>query len=67
MKTKYKVTIEEVVSKDFEVEADTIYEALELVEQGYKNSKIVLTPGELVCKQISANDGKDECVDWYEF
>ncbi len=67
MKTKYIVTIEEMISQDFVVEADTIKEALEIVEQGYKNGIFILSPGRLVCKQISADDGQGDCVDWYEF
>ena len=31
MKVKYKVTIEETVSQNFEIEADDIYEALEII------------------------------------
>lgn len=67
MTKRYTVNIEEVVSQDFKIEADTIYEALEIAEQKYKNGELVLSPGELISKQISATDGKDNCVDWYEF
>lgn len=67
MTKQYTVSIEEVVSQDFKIEADTIYEALEIAEQKYKNGEFVLSPGELISKQISAADGKDNCVDWYEF
>lgn len=67
MKVKYKVTIEETVSQNFEIKADDIYEALEIAKQDYENGDIVLCPGELICKQISAYDGKDCHVDFYQF
>lgn len=63
MKTNYKVTIEETISQDFEVEANTIMDALEIAEQKYKNGIFVLSPGTLVCTKISADDGKGDCVD----
>lgn len=63
----YTVTIEEVVSQDFEVKADSIQEALRIAERKYKKGDFVLSPGNLVYKQISARNKKGEAVDWYEF
>ena len=63
----YTVTIEEVVSQDFEVKAGSIQEALIIAESKYKSGDFVLSPGNLVCKQISARDEKGEAVDCYEF
>ncbi len=65
---KYKITIEEMVSQDFAVEAENIEAALEIAEGNYNNGKWVLNPGNFICKQICAEsyDGKDT-VDWYEF
>lgn len=65
---KYKITIEEMVSQEFEIEAEDIGAALEMAEENYNKGKWVLKPGNLVCKQICAesHDGED-AVDWYEF
>ncbi len=65
---KYIVTIEEMITQDFEVNADNSEMALEIAEKNYKSGKLVLEPGNLVCKQICAvgSDGTD-AVDWYEF
>lgn len=69
MKTKYNVTIEETVSENFEIEieAENIYEALKISEQQYKNGEFVLSPGNLVFRQILIRDEKGNCVDWHEF
>ena len=66
MKT-YKVTIEEMVSQDFDVPANDIYEALQIAEEKYRKDEFVLAPGNLVCKQIAASCDDGDCVDWYEF
>ncbi len=65
---KFIVTIEEMVSQDFEVEAEDVLEALEIAEENYHKGKFVLAPGYLVAKQMSACDknGKD-CTEWIEF
>ncbi len=65
---KYIVTIEEMVSQDFEVNADNSKLALEIAEKKYKNGEFVLEPGNLICKQICTvgSDGTD-AVEWYEF
>lgn len=67
MKTKYKITIEETLSEEFEIEADNIHEALRMAQEDYKNGTLVLSPGELICKQICAAEEGGDYVDWYEF
>lgn len=66
-KKNYIVTIEEMISQDFEVYAKDIGEALAIAEKKYNDGEFVLAPGNLVCKQISATDNDRDCVDWYEF
>ncbi|MCD7854769.1 MAG: DpnD/PcfM family protein [Clostridiales bacterium] len=61
---KYIVTIEEMISQDFEVEANDMETALEIAEQNYRDGIFVLEPGNLVCKQISAESiDKTDIVD----
>lgn len=67
MKTKYRISIEETVAQDFELEADSFDEALKIAERKYKNGEWVLTPGHLVGKQICAGNENGESVGWYEF
>lgn len=50
------VNIEEVVSENFEVEADDKDEALEIVMRAYNSGEFVLEPGELVEKKIAVFD-----------
>ncbi len=45
---KYKVTVQEIVSEDFQIEASSDEEALEIAEKMYKNGEIVLEPGNLL-------------------
>lgn len=55
---RFLVNIEEVVSETFEVEANSIEEALEIAGEKYDNGEIVLGPGELVSTSASAYDEK---------
>ncbi len=64
---KYYVTIEEMISETFEIEAEEMGEAMEMAKQGYKNGKYVLMPGNLVAKQMSAESEDSECCEWTEF
>lgn len=64
---KYIITIEEMITQDFEVQADNMAGALKIAEKKYKDGEFVLAPGNLVCKQISATDNEGDIVDWYEF
>ncbi len=64
---KFIVTIEEMISQDFDIYASNIQEALKIAEKEYNDGNLVLSTGNLVCKQISATDEKGNIVDWYEF
>lgn len=67
MKNKYNVTIEETVSKTFEVVAENENQAKEIAMGNYNSGKFVLTPGELTHKQIQVCDNDNTLVDWEEF
>ncbi len=64
---KYVITIEETVSKDFEVYAEDIAEALGKAEDNYRAGIFVLDPGELIFKQIAVTQPNDECTEWHQF
>lgn len=59
---KYKVTIEESISQQFDVEADSEEQAAEIAERMYKNCEIVLDDSSVVNRLMSVNEG-----DWREF
>ncbi len=64
---KYTITIEETVTKDFEIEANSADEAYETAEQKYKNGELVLDPGECQFRQIAITAPSDEATEWKEF
>ena len=64
---KFVITIEEMVSQDFIVEAETADEAMEIAEARYKDGTFVLEPGNLVCKQMAIMEPEDEATEWTEF
>jgi len=57
---KYRVTIEETIAEDFEIEAASREEAARIAREKYKSQEIVLEPGYLETADIFV-DG--ECVD----
>jgi hypothetical protein len=65
---KFVVTIEEMVSQGFEIFAKDNEEAMQIAEEKYNNGEFVLSPGNLVCKQMSVRDTETnlEC-EWVEF
>jgi hypothetical protein len=64
---KFKITIEETVSQDFEIEATSLEEAMDIAEAKYNNGEFVLEPGNLVCKQMMGEDEDGYCTEWCEF
>ena len=67
MKT-FKVHIEETISETFDIEAETIEEAMEIAERDYNNGYLVLESGNLVDRQMMAEDIETkETTEWVEF
>ncbi len=66
MKNKYNVTIEETISKTFEIVAENEKQAKEIAMDKYNSGEFVLAPGELTNKQIQVCDD-DILIDWEEF
>lgn len=65
---QFKITIEEMVSQSFNVEAETMEEAMEIAEARYKSGEFVLEPGNLVSKQMMGEEiGSNDSTEWVEF
>lgn len=64
---KYIITIEEMVSEDFEVEAESAEEAMDIAEEKYKKCEFVLEPGNLTFKQMAVISPENETTEWTEF
>ena len=64
----FKITIEETVSEAFDIEAETMEEAMEIAESDYNNGFLVLEPGNLIAKQMMAVDEESgQATEWVEF
>jgi hypothetical protein len=57
---KYKVTIEELLVRQVEIEADSPKEAMDKVHEKYKNEEIVLTPDDFSEVTIGINNTEKE-------
>ena len=65
---KFKVTIEEFISQDFMIEADTLEKAKKIAAEDYNNGFISVDDGQLTYKQMMAsNEDGTECTEWTEF
>lgn len=64
---KYIITIEEMISEDFEVEAESAEEAMNIAEEKYKKCEFVLEPGNLTFKQMAVISPENETTEWTEF
>lgn len=60
MKKIFKVTIEEILSKSIEVEAEDDLEAMRIIRDKYDDEEIVLTADDFLCSDISAEDISEE-------
>ena len=68
VKKRFIISIEETVSKDFEVFAETEEEAGEIASKKYNSVEFVLEPGNLVAKQMQIyNATDDKYTDWFGF
>ena len=67
-KKKYIITIEEMISKPFEVFAEDLDKAMEIAIKKYNSGEFVLDPGNLVVKQMEIHDViEDTYTEWIEF
>ena len=65
---KFKITIEETISETFDIEAETMEEAMEIAERDYNNGYLVVENGQLIAKQMMAADEEtSETTEWVEF
>lgn len=63
----FNVLIEETVSQEFEIEADTLDEAKEITRKKYLGGEFVLEPGDMEAAQMKVFDEKYNCLnDWEE-
>lgn len=61
---KFLVNIEEVIHQNFEVEAETMEDAVKIVKSAYSNGEMVLENGELISASVEVYDEENEC--WRE-
>lgn len=65
---KYKITIEEIISQEFYIEASDINEAKNIAIERYKNGEIILENAHLIDKKIDvSNELNDELIEWESF
>ena len=64
----FHITIEETISEEFIVTAESIEIAMQIAIEKYQIEEFVLSPGNLESKQIMVYDKtNDTCTDWIEF
>lgn len=65
---KFKITIEETVSETFEIIAENDEDARNIAEEKYNLGEFVLSPGNLICKQMEIQNETDNYfIDWIKF
>lgn len=65
--TKFTIVIEEVVSEEFEINANTEEEARKIAEDAYMSGALVLEPGNLVSKKMTVVSHDGEEAKWINF
>lgn len=67
-KQKYVVTIEEVVAESFDIEAESMEQAIQIAQDKYRKYEIILEPRYLISKQMKCDYPANEITtDWFEF
>ena len=64
---KFTICIEETISETFDIVAKDVDEAIEIATKKYKDGTIILTPGNLVVKQMAVVSPEQETTEWFEF
>lgn len=67
-KKKFVIDIEEAVVSSFEVEAETLEEAMEIAEEKYWRGEFIVCPGDVAARQMRASSEDFwEQTEWTEF
>lgn len=66
MNKKYRIVIEETISEEFEVDAESNEDAISKAIQKYMSGEFILSPGNVECKKISVIEN-NEYKNWIEF
>ena len=61
---KFLVNIEEVINQNFEIEAETMEDAVDIAKRAYSTGEIVLENSELISTSVEVYDEENEC--WSE-
>jgi hypothetical protein len=65
---KVFITIEETVSNTFEIEENSMDEAVEVAKRKYKTGEFVLEPGNVINRKIHGiEENSEEGTGWIEF
>lgn len=64
---KFVIAIEETVSQNFEVEAESGEQAMKFAEEKYRKCEFVLESGEVCFKQMAIMEPDSEAIEWMEF
>ena len=67
-KKLFKIVIEETVSDEFEVYADNLDDAVQIVKSNYCKGKFVLSPGNISDKKLAVIDMDNNSeYEWIDF
>ena len=66
MKT-FNITIEEHVSETFEIEANSLEEAMRIAEKSYYNEEFIIGPNVTARLMQGATENYEEVTEWVEF
>ena len=66
MVKNYRVLIEETISEEFELEAESEKAAISKAIDAYKSGEFVLEPGNFESAHLKVIDENEKCSDWIE-
>ncbi len=64
---KYTITIEETMSNDFKVFAESMEQAEAVAVEKYNSGEFMLAPGNLTHKQLQVRGDTETDTNWIEF
>ncbi len=64
---KFKINIEEIINKEFEIEAETAEIAIESAIKKYKSGEFVLENPYVTGRKIAVSNPEVEETEWVEF